>query len=44
MSIKNKIADWGKKLSVLGLELSLEQYNFFKIFKEHTLESMEKNV
>ena len=35
---------WSKKLSALGLELSLEQYNFFKIFKEHTLESMEKNV
>ena len=35
---------WSKKLSALGLELSLEQYNFFKTFKEHTLESMEKNV
>ena len=40
----SEVSLWGKKLSALGLELSLEQYNFFKIFKEHTLESMEKNV
>ena len=40
----SEVSLWGKKLSSLGLELSLEQYNFFKIFKEHTLESMEKNV
>ena len=39
-----EVSLWSKKLSALGLELSLEQYNFFKIFKEHTLESMEKNV
>ena len=40
----SEVSLWSKKLSALGLELSLEQYNFFKIFKEHTLESMEKNV
>ena len=40
----SEISLWSKKLSALGLELSLEQYNFFKIFKKHTLESMEKNV
>ncbi len=40
----SEVSLWGKKLSALGLELSLEQYNFFKIFKEHTIESMEKNV
>tara|TARA_B100000941_G_scaffold236429_1_gene179380 strand:+ start:906 stop:1976 length:1071 start_codon:yes stop_codon:yes gene_type:complete len=41
---RTEVSLWSKKLSALGLELSLEQYNFFKIFKEHTLESMEKNV
>ena len=40
----SEVSLWSKKLSTLGLELSLQQYNFFKIFKEHTLESMEKNV
>ena len=40
----SEISLWSKRLSALGLELSLEQYNFFKIFKEHTLESMDKNV
>ncbi len=40
----SEVSLWSKKLSALGLELSLEQYNFFKIFKDHTLESMEKNV
>ena len=40
----SEVSLWSKKLSALGLELSLEQYNFFKIFKEHTLESMKKNV
>ena len=35
---------WSKELSALGLKLSLEQYNFFKVFKEHTLESIEKNI
>ena len=40
----SEVSLWSKKLSTLGLELSLEQYNFFKIFKDHTLESMEKNV
>ena len=41
---RTEVSLWSKKLSALGLELSLEQYNFFKIFREHTLESMEKNV
>ncbi len=40
----SEVSLWSKKLSALGLELSLEQYNFFKIFKGHTLESMENNV
>jgi DNA replication and repair protein RecF len=40
----SEVSLWSKNLSALGLELSLEQYNFFKIFKEHTLESMKKNV
>ncbi len=40
----SEVSLWSKKLSTAGLELSLQQYNFFKIFKEHTLESMEKNV
>ena len=40
----SEVSLWSKKLSALGLELSLEQYNFFKIFKEHTLGSMKKNV
>ena len=40
----SELSLWNKKISQLGLELSLEQYNFFKIFKEHTLKSMEKNV
>ena len=39
-----EVSLWSTKLSALGLELSLEQYNFFKIFKEHTLESMGQNV
>ena len=48
-SLKNKLSSsevalWSKELAVLGLKLSLEQYNFFKVFKEHTLESMEKNI
>ena len=40
----SEVALWSKELAVLGLKLSLEQYNFFKVFKEHTLESMEKNI
>jgi DNA replication and repair protein RecF len=40
----SEVSLWSKKLSALGLKLSLEQYNFFKVFKAHTLESMEKNV
>ena len=40
----SEVSLWSKKISTLGLELSLEQYKFFKIFKEHTLESMEKNL
>ena len=48
-SLKNKLSSsevalWSEELAVLGLKLSLEQYNFFKVFKEHTLESMEKNI
>ena len=48
-SLKKKLSSsevsvWSKELSALGLKLSLEQYNFFKTFKEHTLESMEKNI
>ena len=47
-SLKNKlstseVALWSEELAVSGLKLSLEQYKFFKGFKEHTLESMEKN-
>ena len=48
-SLKKKLSSsevslWSKELSMLGLKLSLEQYNFFKIFKEHTIESIEKNI
>ena len=48
-SLKNKLSNseislWSKELSELGLKLSLEQYSFFKVFKEHTLESIEKNI
>jgi len=48
-SLKNKLSSsevalWSEELAVSGLKLSLEQYNFFKVFKEHTLESMEKNI
>ena len=48
-SLKKKLSSsevslWSKELSALGLKLSLEQYNFFKVFKKHTLESMKKNV
>ncbi len=40
----SEVSLWSKRLSALGLELSLEQYNFFKTFKEHTIESMARNV
>ena len=48
-SLKNKLSSsevflWSKELSALGLKLSLEQYNFFKVFKEHTLKTIEKNI
>ena len=29
----SEVSLWGKELSALGLKLSLEQYNFFKVFK-----------
>ena len=40
----SEVSLWSKELSALGLKLSLEQYNFFKVFKEHTLESIGKNI
>ena len=48
-SLKRKLSSseislWSNELSTLGLKLSLEQYNFFKVFKEHTLKSIEKNI
>ena len=48
-SLKKKLSSseislWTKELSALGLKLSLEQYNFFKVFKEHTLDSIAKSI
>ena len=40
----SEVSLWSKELSILGLKLSLEQYNFFNVFKEHTLQSIEKNI
>ena len=40
----SEVSTWSNELSTLGLKLSLEQYNFFKVFKEHTLKSIEKNI
>ena len=40
----SEVSLWSKELSALGLKLSLEQYNFFKVFKKHTLESIEKDL
>ncbi|MFL2706695.1 MAG: DNA replication/repair protein RecF [Gammaproteobacteria bacterium] len=47
--LKNKLSEseislWSREVSAIGLELSLEQYNFFKIFKEHTKYSIKKNI
>tara|TARA_E500000331_G_scaffold18812_1_gene16688 strand:+ start:951 stop:2021 length:1071 start_codon:yes stop_codon:yes gene_type:complete len=41
---KSEISLWSREVSAIGLELSLEQYNFFKIFKEYTKNSIKKNI
>ena len=35
---------WSKEVSSLGLELSLEQYDFFKIFKKEVIKHIEEVV
>ena len=47
--LKNKLSEleispWSKEVSAIGLELSLEQYNFFKVFKDNTKYSIKKNI
>ena len=48
-SLKNKLSDkeialWSKEVSTIGLELSLQHYEFFKAFKVHVKEYIEKVV
>ena len=47
--LKNKLSNseislWSKEVSSLGLELSLEQYDFFKIFKKEVIKHIEEVV
>ena len=41
---KDELSIWSKEVSSLGLDLSIEQYNFFKIFKEYSKDFIGKIV
>ena len=41
---KSELSTWSKELAELGLALSLEQYSFFKHFKEYNIQGIEEIV
>ena len=41
---KDELSIWSKEVSSLGLDLSIEQYNFFKIFKKYSKDFIDEIV